>query len=209
MFAFALLAAAAVASGATVPDLPLTEDYAASAIGHFSSEAQHAADPRYDWAEARIVRIWPARTDAVWLYHEQAIVNAPGLLPAEARRRPYFQFVARVTQIGPGLLRRDNFRVLDKARWLGMASADPRLAELTPADLAAPSCHNRMEQVALGVWTGRTESCTNAYKGAAWMQSLSVTTRDSYINWDRGFDAANARVWGPAAGGYKFLRVAD
>ncbi len=204
MLALALLAAAAVAS-----DVPLAEDYATSAIGHFSSEAQHAADPRYDWAEARIVRIWPARTDGVWLYQEQAIVSAPGLLPAEARRRPYFQFVARLTQIGPGLLRRDNFRVLDKAKWLGMTPTDVRQAALTPADLAAPSCHNRMEQVALGVWTGRTESCTNAYKGAAWMQSLSVTTHDSYINWDRGFDAANSRVWGPAAGGYKFLRVAN
>ena len=206
MFALALLAAAAAS---TATGRPMTEDYAAAAIGHFSSEAQHVADPRYDWAEARIVRIWPARTDGVWLYHEQTIVNTPGLLPDEARRRPYFQFVARVTPIAPGLLRRDNFRVLDKAKWLGVSSTDARLAALTPADLAAPSCHNRMEQVALGVWTGRTESCTNAYKGAAWMQSLSVTTHDAYINWDRGFDAAGTRVWGPAAGGYKFLRVGD
>ena len=208
MFALALDALALLAA-ATAPDAALGEDYAAAAIGHFSSEAQHAEDPRYDWAEARIVRIWPARTDGVWLYHEQTIVNTPGLLPAEARRRPYFQFVARVTPIGPGLLRRDNFRVLDKAKWLGVTTADARLAALSPTDLAAPSCHNRMEQVALGVWSGRTESCTNAYKGAAWMQSLSVTTHSAHINWDRGFDAAKTRVWGPAAGGYKFLRVAD
>ena len=197
----AVLAATALASGAAALD-----DYAAISTGRFSSEAQHARDPGYDWAEARVVRIWPERNDGVWLYQEQAIVNTPGLTPEQARARPYFQFVARVTQQLPGVLRRDNYRVLDGAKWLGMGDGDPRLARLSPADLAPASCHNRLERVAEGVYTGRTESCANAYKGAAWMQSLSVATRDMYVNWDRGFDAQGSRVWGPERGGYVFLR---
>jgi hypothetical protein len=188
---------------------PLAEDYAATVTGSFSSAAQHAADARYDWAEARIVRIWPERTDGVWLYQEQAIINTPGLTPDAARRKPYFQFVARVTPLGDGLLRRDNFRVKVGAHWLALTSDDPRLAVLSTDDLAPASCHNRMERVAPGYWIGRTESCTNAYKGATFMQSLSVTTRDHYVNWDRGFDAAGARIWGPADGGYIFDRVGD
>jgi hypothetical protein len=194
----------------TAPAAPtLAQDYAATAPGTFSSAAQHAADPRYDHVEARIVRIWPERTDGVWLYQEQAIINVPGVAPADARRKPYFQFVARVTPLGDGLLRRDNFRVRDGAAWLAMTSGDARLSTLTPADLAPASCHNRMERVSPGYWTGRTESCTNAYKGATYMVSLSITTRDHYVNWDRGFDAAGTRIWGPADGGYVFDRVGD
>lgn len=196
----------AAAAAAVLPDPAL--DYSDVATGEFSSEEQHRTDPRYDWAEARVVRIWPARTDGVWLYQQQAIVNQVGRTPDEARRRPYFQFVARVRAIGPGVLRRDNFRVLDGARWIDVKDPDDA-QDLTPADLAPASCHNRLEKIAIGVYSGRTESCENAYKGAVWMQSLSVTTPTAYINWDRGFDAQGQRVWGPEAGGYVFRRVKD
>jgi CpeT protein len=197
-----------LAAAAAQPD-PNLADYAATAIGSFSSEAQHRADASYDWAEARVVRIWPERTDGIWLYQEQAIVNREGMTADAARRAPYFQFVARVTPLSPGVLRRDNFRVLDGAKWLGLTARDPRAAQLSPADLAPASCHNRIEKVAIGVYVGRTESCANSYKGAAWMQSLSVSTGDSYVNWDRGFDTVGNRVWGPEAGGYVFRRTGD
>lgn len=197
-----------LAAAAAHPD-PTLAEYAAAAPGAFSSEAQHRADPRYDWVEARVVRIWPERTDGVWLYQEQAIVNQPGLTPQAARARPYFQFVARVAPLASGLLRRDNFRVLDGAKWLGLVPGDRRIAALGLADLAPASCHNRIEKVAIGVFQGRTESCANTYKGAAWMQSLSVSTPEMYVNWDRGFDAAGNRVWGPEAGGYVFRRTGN
>ncbi|ANY21132.1 Chromophore lyase CpcT/CpeT [Tsuneonella dongtanensis] len=197
-----LLLAAAMAT----PDPAL--DYAQAAVGVFSSEEQHRADPRYDWAEARVVRIWPDRTDGVWLYQQQAIINQEGRTPDEARARPYFQFVARVRANEPGVLRRDNYRVRDGAKWLNIEEAADA-AGLSPADLAPPSCHNRLEKVAIGTYTGRTESCENGYKGAARMQSLSITTVDAYINWDRGFDPAGGLVWGPASGGYVFKRIAE
>ncbi len=202
-----LLAAVALAVPA-LANQPLAEDYAATAAGRFSSAEQAATDPRYDVAEAQIVRIWPERTDGVWLYQEQAIISASGLDPAAARKKPYFQFVARVVEIAPGVLRRDNFRVKDGARWLNIAAGDARLAGLTPDDLAPPSCHNRLERVSQGVFIGGTESCANNFRGAVMMISRSVTTRDAYVNWDRGYDASGARVWGPADGGYVFKRVA-
>jgi hypothetical protein len=183
----AVLAATALAAGGAALD-----DYAAIAAGRFSSEAQHARDPAYDWAEARVVRIWPERNDGIWLYQEQAIVNTPGLTPEQARARPYFQFVARVTQQLSG---RPAPRQLPCAR-RGEVARHGRWRPAAGAALArrprAASCHNRLERVAEGVYTGRTESCANAYKGAAWMQSLSVATRDMYVNWDRGFDAQGA-----------------
>lgn len=206
MLALALAAQAPTATPvASATDL--AETYAANVVGTYSSAAQHRADPAYDEVEARIVRIWPDRTDGVWLYQEQAIITQDGLTPEQARTRPYFQFVARVTPIGNGLIRRDNFRVIARERWTGISEGDARLATLGPADLAPASCHNRIELVSPGYWIGRTESCNNSYRGAASMESRSVSTPTGFVNWDRGFALDGSHVWGPRGGGYVFDRV--
>jgi hypothetical protein len=205
---FALAALIALQAAVPVPpEPPLTEAYAAQVVGLYSSAAQHRADPRYDEVEARIIRIWPERTDGVWLYQEQAIVNQDGLTREAARAKPYFQFVARIVPLGHGLLRRDNFRVSDRAKWAGVTAGDARLAALTPADLEAPSCHNRLELVSPGYWIGKTESCTNSYRGATMMDSRSISTPTGFVNWDRGLTATGEHVWGPRWGGYMFDRV--
>lgn len=201
------LLALALALQSSPAEAPLAEAYAAQVIGSYSSVAQHRRDPRYDEVEARVVRIWPERTDGVWLYQEQVIINQPGLSAEQARARPYFQFVVRVTLHSNGILRRDNFRVSDRARWVGMTASDGRLAALSPADLEPASCHNRIELVSPGYWTARTESCTNSYRGAAYMESRSISTPTGFVNWDRGFTASGEHVWGPRWGGYVFDRV--
>ncbi len=85
-------------------------------------------------------------------------------------------------------------RLREPARWAGLKDGDPRLTRITPADLAP------------GHFASRTETCLNSYKGAVTMRSLSVTTPDTYANWDRGFATDGQRVWGPAEGGYIFRR---
>jgi hypothetical protein len=202
-----LLALQAAAPAPIAPEVPLAEAYAAQVVGSYSSAAQHRADARYDEVEARVIRIWPERTDGVWLYQEQAIITVPGTDAATARTRPYFQFVGRVQMIGNGLLRRDNYRVSDRARWVGMTTGDARLASLSPADLEAASCHNRIELISPGYWTGRTETCTNSYRGAVTMESRSLSTPTGFVNWDRGFSTTGEHVWGPRWGGYVFDRV--
>jgi hypothetical protein len=194
--------AAALIAQAPAPD-PVLSDYAATVVGRFSSAAQHRRDPSYDEVEARVVRIWPERTDALWLYQEQAIVNVPGLTREQALARPYFQFVARVVPLGDGSFRRDNFRVREGARFAGA-----RVAGLQQSDLMEASCHNRIDRIGAGWYLGRTESCANRYRGAVFMESLSVSTPTTYVNWDRGFDAQRRRIWGPERGGYIFDRVA-
>ncbi len=199
--------ALALALQATPAEMPLADTYAGNVTGQFSSAVQHRADARYDEVEARIIRIWPERTDGVWLYQEQAIITVAGVDAATARSRPYFQFVGRIVPLGNGLLRRDNFRVSVGARWVGMATGDARLASLSPSDLAPASCHNLIELVSPGHWTGRTESCANGYRGATYMRSISLATPDRYVNWDRGFAADGSHIWGPRWGGYVFDRV--
>jgi len=196
MLMFALLAAA---TAATPPD-PLLADYARIAPGLYTSETQHATDPRYDIVEAHVTRIWPERTDGVWLYQEQAIINRAGMTPEQARAAPYFQRVARIARTADGTLRRDNFVLTDARAVAGKPEA------ITPAMLGPAGCHNVLERVAAGYWTARTDGCANGYKGAVEMRSLSVQTETVYANWDRGFDAKGARVWGPADGGYVFVK---
>jgi hypothetical protein len=189
----AVLAAAAL-------DLGL-EDYAATAAGVFSSIRQHQSDPAYDEVQVRVVRIWPERDDALWLYQEQAIANQPGKTREQALASPYFQFVARVVPLGDGTYRRDNYRVKDPGRFAGA-----NVQTLTGTDLMEASCHNRIERIARDWYVARTESCANRYKGAAAMQSRSIVTRNAYVNWDRGFDLDGRPVWGPKEGGYVFER---
>lgn len=196
MLTVALLAAAAAAA---TPD-PLLADYARIAPGAYTSEAQHRADPRYDIVEAQVTRIWPERTDGIWLYQEQAIINRPGITPEAARAAPYFQRVARIARGPDGRIIRDNHVLTDPKAVVGRPEA------ITPAMLGPAGCHNVLERVATGHWTARTEACANGYKGAVEMRSMSVQTETVYANWDRGFDANGARVWGPADGGYIFVR---
>jgi hypothetical protein len=178
---------------------PALEEYARLTSGSYTSAAQAAADPRYDIVEAEIVRLWPERSDGVWVYQEQAIINRPGLTTAQAKAAPYFQRVGHIHR-KDGRLIRDNYSLKDPKRFVGNPAA------ITPADLAEAGCHNLLDRVAPGYWIARTEGCRNGYKGAVEMRSVSVHTADAYANWDRGFAADGSRVWGPVDGGYVFRK---
>ncbi len=196
---------------ATAPD-PLLRAYVTTSVGSFTTAAQHDADPRYDVAEAVIAAIWPGSTDGVWLYQEQAIINRMGAdgkpTAAEiARSKPYFQRIGHITRLPDGSLRRENHVILTPARFVGLGRPGYSGPLPTPADLGEAGCHNIITPVAAGHFTATTQNCRNSYRGAVTMLSLAVTTPDTYANWDRGFDANGARVWGPADGGYIFRKL--
>jgi hypothetical protein len=192
------------APSAALPADRLLADYATHATGRFSSAAQHRADSAYDEVEAHVVRIWPERTDGIWLYQEQAILTgvAPGAAP-----RPYFQRVGHVTAAADGTLRRDNYTIKEALRFTGLGRAGYGGPMPTPGDLGPAGCHNILEYVSAGFWTGRTEDCANSHRGASRMISRAILARDRFVNWDRGIDAEGAHVWGPRTGGYVFDRL--
>jgi hypothetical protein len=105
-----------------------------------------------------------------------------------------------------GRLRRDNYVLKDPARFIGLGRRSG-IREPQAADLGAAGCHNLVEPVSAGYFIARTEGCRNGYKGAVTMTSIAISTPDRYVNWDRGFDGAGNRVWGPESGGYIFERV--
>ena len=186
---------------------PLLDAYLGTSVGHFSTVDQHAADPRYEVADARITAIWPGSGDGVWVYHEQALITRPGLSEAAARAAPYFQRIGHIVRRPDGSLWRDNHAIKDARRFVGLCRPGYAGPQPTRADLSEAGCANIITPVAAGHFTATTRDCANSYRGAVSMQSLAIITPDIYANWDRGFDSAGARVWGPADGGYIFRRV--
>jgi len=185
---------------------PVLDSYATSAVGHFSSVAQHQLDDRYDEVDASIVRIWPDR-EGVWLYQEQSILTQEGVSRAAALAKPYFQRVGHIIEEANGKLRRDNYVLKAPARFVGLGRPGYAGPMPTADDLGPAGCPNVLSFVAAGHFTAKTEGCENNYRGAVGMVSQGITTPEGYANWDLGVDAKGARVWGPAAGGYVFKRV--
>lgn len=185
---------------------PVLNDYSTAIVGSFTSAAQSREDERYDAVEAEVVRIWPDRTDGIWIYQEQAIVGGAGAPQGASKNRPYFQRIGHIRRLPDGRLRRDNYVLKDPRRFVGLGrlqgTPEPRFE-----DLGSAGCHNIIERVAQGHYVGRTEGCRNSYKGAVTMTSIAITTPERYLNWDRGFDAAGKRLWGPESGGYVFDKL--
>lgn len=194
-----MLAIMAAMAAAALGD-PALDEYARIAPGSYTTAAQAKRDSRYDTVEAEVTRIWPERTDGVWVYQEQAIINRKDLTPTQAKAQPYFQRVGWIHREKDGGLRRDNYVIKNAKAFVG------RPQTLKPDDLGPAGCHNALDRVAEGYWTARTEQCPNGYKGAAGMRGVSVQTADTYANWDRGFSADGKQVWGPTDGGYIFKK---
>ncbi len=175
--------------------------------GAWTSREQ-SADPAYDWVESDTVRILADRIGGVWMYQENTVISAgPGDAPrAGAPAQPYFQVVIQLRSLGPDRVLATTYRLAsEQARTgaSGLAASGDRTFD--PAWIGEVACMNKVQRVADGFWHGAAE-CPNTYKGAVRVDSRSVRTRDTYVNWDRGFDGAGRLIWGPPEGGYIFKR---
>jgi CpeT protein len=182
-------------------------EFAELATGSWSSEAQSRSET-YDWVESETVRIMADRTDGVWLYQENAVIGAS---PDEVRQpsakdAPYFQVVIQLRALGSSSVHTTTYRLETadvRAGARGIWRKPHRAFD--PTWIGSVACMGVMHRVADGYWQGAAE-CPNGYKGGVRVDSRSVRTPDTYVNWDRGFDAEDRLVWGPGPGGYIFKR---
>jgi hypothetical protein len=213
---FSLAACFCIASLCFVQDAVASDPSSAShlpeltamTVGSFSTVDQAQRDSRYGVAEAEIVRIWPERTDGVWLYQEQSLLGETAASADPAMKaKPYFARVIHSVETESGVVMRTVHRLKDPQKALGAWKKASPLKGLTPKDLLPSECSITVERVAEKFWRSTSAKCPNAYRGAAYAISLGVTVDGQYANWDRGFTADDKHVWGPATGGYIFKRV--
>lgn len=175
------------------------ETLAGLMTGTFSSRDQAAQDHRYEAYQITAGPIWPTRADGPWLYLEQAAAEKPDA--------PYRQRVYHLTDLGDGAVRVDMFTLKAPRQAQGaQANAGAMIAQ---GDLEPlPGCDLTFRRGADGIWRGTTRDtdCRNTYKNSAYMVSRAEIDGAGWMNWDRGFGADGALVWGPAAGGYQFKR---
>jgi hypothetical protein len=171
--------------------------------GYFTSKAQSQADSSYFDIRLHMIPIWKHRSDAHWLYVEQAM--------ADYLNKPYRQRVYRVSQTGENEFESAVYTLEEPMRFAGVWKEENPLAELTPDSLTLrEGCSiilHREEDAFVG---GTVEkNCASELRGAAYATSEVVIREDGMVSWDRGFDSEDNQVWGTEKGGYIFKKVEE
>jgi len=170
-------------------------------VGRYDSSRQAIADPDFRDVRLAMIRIWPERTDAFWIYVEQAMASSPA--------RPYRQRIYAVRTEADDRVTSHVYELPGDPLLYAGAQDDPsRLAPLTPESLELrEGCAVHLTR-ADGGWTGATlpNACLSSHMGAAYATSEVTVTREALTSWDRGYDAGGRQVWGATKGPYVFLR---
>ena len=172
--------------------------------GSFSSANQAESDPE-SYYDIRLFmrRIWPSRTDAVWLYVEQA--------SAESLERPYRQRIYRLSRVDDGTLRSAVFTLPgDPLEFAGAWQEAEVLASLAVEDLVLrEGCSIELRRAGPEAFAGSTrgKECGSSLRGADYATSEVLITPERVLSWDRGFDTENQQVWGAEKAGYIFDKL--
>ncbi|NNF06854.1 MAG: hypothetical protein HKN21_08840 [Candidatus Eisenbacteria bacterium] len=169
--------------------------------GSFSSEALAASDSTYFDIRLEMVEIWTDRTDARWLYVEQA--------SASVLERPYRQRVYKITQEDDQFMS-EVFALPDPLRFAGAFRGEAALSSITPDSLTVRTgCAVYLKRTAPTTFEGGTleDQCESRLRGASYATSDVYIAADKIMSWDRGYDAEHKQVWGAVNGPYIFLRV--
>lgn len=197
-----IAALAAVQSGFSQKSIsPETERLAAVMQGSYSSEAQARRDTAYFDVRLRVARIWRRRTDAAWLYVEQALASMQG--------KPYRQRIYRLRQLSDSTFESAVFTLREPLRFAGEWRGENLLKNITPDSLTErQGCAVALLRKKDGTYTGGTTGtgCPSDLRGAAYATSEIVLYPDKMLTWDRGFDTSGRQAWGAMKGGYEFIK---
>ena len=195
------LALAGVVASARADDSPLAR-LTTALTGNFTTADQTAIDPTYRHVLLHAVPIWTDHAAGPWFYLEQALADAPDL--------PFRQRVCQLVARADGVIEQHVFHLANPVAFTGAWQDAGRLAKLTLTDLIfQDGCTVFLREQPDGSFRGATEStgCTNDVHGAAYATAELTITAQKIVSWERGYNAANAQVWGPLHGGYVFKRV--
>lgn len=170
--------------------------------GSFSSEDQSKVDTNYFDIRLQMKPMWTIRSDAHWIYVEQAV--------ASKMDKPYRQRVYRVSQLPDGTFESAVFTFPDPLKYAGDWKKDNPLEELSPSDLTErKGCSVFLVKNEDGSFTGGTKGkgCESDLRSAKYASSEVVINKDGMKSWDRGFNENDEQVWGATNGGYIFKKI--
>ncbi len=170
-------------------------------IGSFSSAEQAARDTEYHEITLETVRIWPAHTEGIWLYIEQAA--------AESRDKPYRQRVYHLTRRSDITFTSETYLLPDEAAMVGAWRDPSRFAALSSTDLTVKEgCAVELERVNEWTFSGSTQEqdCPSELHGASYSSSEMTITPSWLENWERGYDEEGNQVWGAITEPYHFAK---
>lgn len=171
--------------------------------GTFSSEEQAEADSNYFNIVLKSESIWNERSDAVWLYVEQA--------PAESPENPYRQRVYKLSVNSDGTFESAVFLIPNEQGLTSTELKNYLINECSPNFLVEKiGCNvivswNENEKCFEGSTRGK--ECSSNLRGATYAKSDVKIYSDKLIAWDRGYDVEDNQVWGAVSGGYIFKRI--
>lgn len=166
--------------------------------GYFSSEKQAKEDSAFFDIRLHIAPIWQSRTDAIWLYVEQAV--------AEKLDKPYRQRVYRLTEIAPGKFESAVFTMKSPLRFAGKVDL---VEKLSPDSLdLREGCSVFLNKTGKKCYSGGTgdKTCPSDMRNASYASSIVTLNAKVLVSWDRGFDREGKQVWGAEKGGYIFRK---
>jgi len=172
--------------------------------GSFSSEEQSKQDTNFFDIRLQMKPMWQDRTDAVWIYVEQAV--------ASKMDRPYRQRVYRVSQLSDGTFESAVFTFPDPLKYAGDWRKDKPLEELSPSDLTErKGCSVFLVKNEDGSFTGGTKgkACDSDLRNAKYASSEVVINANGMTSWDRGYNEKDEQVWGATKGSYIFKKVSN
>lgn len=169
--------------------------------GSFNSEEQSIADTNFYNIHLEMVQIWKERTDAIWLYVEQAA--------SWSLEKPYRQRIYRLEKLENGAFESAVFTFNDPLRFAGVYKEENPLYQLTPDSLAErDGCAIILKEID-GIFEGSTidKNCGSVLRGASYATSEVKIEEKVLTSWDRGFDENDKQVWGAVTGPYIFKKV--
>ena len=169
--------------------------------GSFSSEEQANLDSNFYNIHLHMVQIWVERTDAVWLYVEQAA--------SWSLEKPYRQRVYRVSANEDGTFESAVFTFNDPLRFTGAWKNENPLSELTPDSLLEREGCALILHYEEGAFVGSTneKDCTSNLRDASYATSEARIEENVLTSWDRGYDENGVQVWGAITGPYIFKKL--
>jgi hypothetical protein len=171
--------------------------------GGFDSSAQSASDATYFAVQLTTCKVMVPELGEEVLYTEQALLENP---TSPYRQRLY------VLETGVNMAKEVSARVFEfmSPGDVQNLCENPAGKTIVAADVVErEGCKINLMRMTDGSFGGGTmgKDCASTINGATYATTELTVTNALVKLWDRGYDAADNQVWGPAMGPYLFDRM--